>query len=204
MSDLPHWDAATDFSGDTAAALAMGLDPAQPDYVRSPNNPIYDRMKRHFDFAKRAFKPCEDPQFAEQIEPFHSIDLEWIATNEDPEDGAYAARWLLDNALSGFETQRFTRYEIDRWLSAVGIQSRYSFDVIQVPTSAEKPLGTRERNTLLTIIAVLAKAAKIDIDQTGKAAGFIEGLSDEFGAHVSKRSIENHLKKVTNALTTRM
>lgn len=71
----------------------------------------------------------------------------------------------------------------------------------------EKPLATTERNTLLTIIAVLAKAAKVQIDdysKPGKAAGYIEGLTDEFGAHVSKRAIEDHLKKIPDALRTRM
>lgn len=71
----------------------------------------------------------------------------------------------------------------------------------------EKPLRTIERNTLLTIIAVLAKAAKVPLDdyrKPGKAAGYIEGLTDEFGAHVSKRAIEDHLKKIPDALGTRM
>ena len=71
----------------------------------------------------------------------------------------------------------------------------------------DKPLGTTERNTLLTIIAVLAKEAKVPLDdysKPGKAAGYIEGLTDEFGAHVSKRAIEEHLKKIPDALATRM
>lgn len=71
----------------------------------------------------------------------------------------------------------------------------------------EKPFGNRERDTLLTIIAVLAKAAKVPLDdygKPGKAAGYIEGLTDEFGAHVSKRAIEDHLKKIPDALGTRM
>lgn len=74
-------------------------------------------------------------------------------------------------------------------------------------TRVEKPPGTIERNTLLTIIAVLAKAAKVPLDdysKPGKAAGYIEGLTDEFGAHVSKRAIEDHLKKIPDALGTRM
>ena len=74
-------------------------------------------------------------------------------------------------------------------------------------TNAEKPLATTERNTLLTIIAALAKAAKVPVDdyrKPGKAAGYIEGLTDELGAHVSKRAIEEHLKKIPDALGTRM
>ena len=69
---------------------------------------------------------------------------------------------------------------------------------------SEKPLLSKERNTLLTIIAALTKAAKINIDSPGKAAGFIEGLTAELGARVSKRAIEDHLKKIPDALETRM
>ena len=72
------------------------------------------------------------------------------------------------------------------------------------PPSAEKPLGTTEKNTLLTIVAALAKAQRIDIYQPGRAAVAIEDLTDKLGAHVSKRAIEEHLKKIPNALETRM
>ena len=68
-------------------------------------------------------------------------------------------------------------------------------------------LQQRERNTLLTIIAVLAKEAKISINdysKPGKAAGYIEGLTSHFGARVSKRAIEEHLKKIPDALAPRM
>ena len=67
-----------------------------------------------------------------------------------------------------------------------------------------RPLLTTERNTLLTIIAALAKQAKIEIKETGKSAQYISGLTDELGANVSKRAIEEHLKKIPNALETRM
>ena len=73
--------------------------------------------------------------------------------------------------------------------------------------ASDRPVSTRERDTLLTIIAVLAKAAKVPLDdysKPGKAAGYIEGLTDEFGAHVSKRAIEEHLKKIADALRVRL
>lgn len=71
----------------------------------------------------------------------------------------------------------------------------------------ERILQQRERNTLLTIIAVLAKEAKIsitDYSKPGKVAGYIEGLTSHFGAHVSKRAIEEHLKKIPDALAPRL
>ena len=70
--------------------------------------------------------------------------------------------------------------------------------------ASENPLSGRERNTLLTIIAALAKAAKINFNEAGKAALSIEGLTAELGARVSKRAIEEHLKKIPDALETRM
>ena len=74
-------------------------------------------------------------------------------------------------------------------------------------SNADRPVSARERKTLLTIIAVLARAAKVPLDdygKPGKAAGYIEGLSDEFGAHVSKRTIDELLKRIPDALETRM
>lgn len=68
----------------------------------------------------------------------------------------------------------------------------------------EKPLGTSERNTLLTIIAALAKQAGIDVSKYGKSALSIAGWTDEIGAGVSKRAIEEHLKKIPDALEVRM
>ncbi|MDD2809282.1 hypothetical protein [Rhodoferax sp.] len=76
--------------------------------------------------------------------------------------------------------------------------------VVPTEPTIEKPLLTRERDTLLTIIAALAKEAKLQIDQPGKTALYIEGLTNEMGSPVSKRAIEEHLKKIPNALETRM
>ena len=76
--------------------------------------------------------------------------------------------------------------------------------VSETPDPTGKPLSTRERDTLLTIIAVLAKEAKINIDAHGKSAGYIEGLTDQLGVPVSKRAIEEHLKKIPAALRGRM
>jgi hypothetical protein len=64
-------------------------------------------------------------------------------------------------------------------------------------------LITKERDTLLTIIATLAKEANIAIEQYGKSAQYISGLTAEMGAPVSKRTIEEHLKKIPNALDNR-
>jgi len=68
----------------------------------------------------------------------------------------------------------------------------------------EKPLGTIERRTLLTIIAVLCKEAKIDYAQPAKAAGMILSTATKMGLSIGESTIESHLKKIPDALETRM
>jgi hypothetical protein len=72
------------------------------------------------------------------------------------------------------------------------------------PTSLEKPLVRRERNTLLTIIAVLCTQADISYDKSSKAAGSILSKAAEMGISIGETTIEEHLKKIPDALGTRM
>lgn len=67
------------------------------------------------------------------------------------------------------------------------------------PTEAQ-PIGQRERDTLLVIIAALMKAVDIDRAQTSKAGATIEALTTEMGARVSRRAVEEHLKRIPHAL----
>lgn len=64
-------------------------------------------------------------------------------------------------------------------------------------------LNTRERTTLLTIIAALAGHAGVDVSQPSKAGGTIEKLTEELGARVAARTIEEHLKRIPEALERR-
>ena len=70
-------------------------------------------------------------------------------------------------------------------------------------SQSDRPLLKRERDTLLTIIAALVKKSGHNTLTTGKIAGFISGLTDELGAHVSKRAVEDHLKEIPGALEVR-
>lgn len=67
-----------------------------------------------------------------------------------------------------------------------------------------KPLGTTERNTLLTIIAVLCKEAKIDYTKHSKAGLLIQDMAAQMGISIGDSSIEGHFKKIPEALRTRM
>jgi hypothetical protein len=68
------------------------------------------------------------------------------------------------------------------------------------PDDLKKPLAERERATLLTIIAALARAAGIDTSKPSKAAQAIESMTEALGARVSGRSIEDHLKRIPDAI----
>lgn len=65
----------------------------------------------------------------------------------------------------------------------------------------EKPIGTRERNTLYAILDAALTAAKIDISQPYKAAEVISSLTaDASGTpKVGTETIANHLKNILKA-----
>ncbi len=81
--------------------------------------------------------------------------------------------------------------------------ARFEATFSETDDAQEKLLGTTERTSLLTIIAALAKAAKIDISRPSKAAILIESLTDQLNAPVAKRTIEEHLKRIPDALERR-
>ena len=68
----------------------------------------------------------------------------------------------------------------------------------------DKPLGNRERDTLLTIIAVLCKEAKLEYAKAAKTAGLIQSTAAGMGLSIGETTIEVHLKKIPNAIATRM
>ena len=72
------------------------------------------------------------------------------------------------------------------------------------PLIEEKPLGTTERNTLLTIIAALCKEAKLNHIKHSKTAGLIQSTAAGMGLSIGETTIEGHLKKIPEARATRM
>lgn len=64
-------------------------------------------------------------------------------------------------------------------------------------------LNGSERETLLIIIAALAKEYKVDIQKTSKAGELIARLTQQLGANVGATTIETHIKKIPQALQNR-
>jgi hypothetical protein len=73
----------------------------------------------------------------------------------------------------------------------------------QTKEVADKPLGARERATLLTIIAAFAKALAIDVSKASKAAEAIEAITIDLGIRIPARTIEGHLKRIPDAIQRR-
>lgn len=69
--------------------------------------------------------------------------------------------------------------------------------------SNDKLLGNKERETLLVIIAALAKEAKVDIGKISKAGELIANMTQIIGAPIGATTIETHLKKIPEALQSR-
>jgi hypothetical protein len=87
----------------------------------------------------------------------------------------------------------------------VKISSLHAFEArLSEPSEkAEKPIGGRERNTLLVIVAALCKLAKIDVNRSSAAGKTIESETVAMGARVPSRTIEEHLKRIPEALDAR-
>lgn len=101
------------------------------------------------------------------------------------------AAWLATNEMQ-------PSVHIQAWFDETGVTFGKAKPV------EEKPLATRERNTLLAIIAALCKEAKIDYTKPAKAAGQILHTTDSMGLQIGETTIERHLKKIPDALGTRM
>jgi hypothetical protein len=68
----------------------------------------------------------------------------------------------------------------------------------------DRPLGTRERNTMLCIIAALCKDLGYDHTKHAKTAGLILSTAAGMGLSIGETTIENKLKEIANALESRM
>jgi hypothetical protein len=72
----------------------------------------------------------------------------------------------------------------------------------QDAAAEEKPIATRERHTLLTIIAALCDYSAINHQERGAALSIMQ-MTDEIRAHVDEGTILAVLKKIPDALATR-
>lgn len=172
MANLSHWDVATDFTAEQAAALIVGLDASQPGYNRAKTQPIYERMEACYRDRKRwrgqggyTFPLDGDglPQYVDELQRdefaltesdamLESIDLNLASKTAGYDDGEQLRRWFADEGRCGFDKQRFSRMELARWLSAIGVKSIYPFagsqTTVQEMTVGHWPWGDYHTESL--------------------------------------------------------
>jgi hypothetical protein len=135
---LRHWDFATHFTGEEAAALIMGIDPNFPRSQVDTTYPIVERMRSAYQKALEEaiwayeFKDgAGDYQslvdITEKSTGLYSYRMRHISGGEFDIVRLHAGHWLNDQNETAFDAQKFTREELVRWLSAIEIKSEYQF-----------------------------------------------------------------------------
>ncbi|MBV5346847.1 hypothetical protein JZU46_01305 [bacterium] len=138
-----------------------------------------------------------------QTGPFE-CEFKLAANARDPEKMEYPLDdwYLLKTSMSMQDVKSnalFLHKEVERY------ESRYPERIVSQPKIAtEKDLGNKERNTLLCIIAALCEESKFDYKKHSKTAGLIQSTAARMGISIGETTIEEHLKKIPNALETRM
>lgn len=217
MTDLSHWDFAVSFTGEEIASLIVGVEPAEVGYSRARLQPVLTRLngayqaaiQRCWDHYKKVTFEQDRPKYSGNDLPgsfVRVIDSVWDKDLDYDEVGHE-----LEGLWDRFQEEVFDREDVIRWLADTGLKSEYQFAIGEITESSssgatthQKPLETRERNTLLVIIAALCKEAKIDYTKPAKAAGLILGTAAQMGLTIGESTIEAHLKKIPDALETRM
>jgi hypothetical protein len=151
MEDLSHWDWAEHFSGYDAAALILGLEPSQSEEEQWRVRVVTGRMELDF---KRAVEKCLDVCYGDQINNspakssedvsgFNSVPLQELERvyGQRSDESPFSAP-PFDKRMNKFDFQEFSRAEIVRWLSVVGMKSVYKFDC-QPRSDADSNLTTR-------------------------------------------------------------
>lgn len=213
MEDLSHWDLAVDFTAEQAAALAMGIDPSKSGYVRSLSQPLYERMERSYT-AQKLWHSKGDGEG----EPFNWVDLgvpnadqmlssdqmTEILANFDIDDGQFFLEWLRNENKSDFEVQRFNRGELARWLLSVGFKSKYLFqgNITELTDSVGKPLGTKERGSLLKMVIAMAIGGYGYVPTNAKSPipkQIVDEIED-LGMKIDPDTVRKYLKEATDTV----
>lgn len=201
-ADWDYWKQIPKTDLYSAVKLSFGIDPRDKDRILS---------------SKR--NPCQDSKamLEELLKEKHEIAIANLNLGLDIEaDNSPKGREFSLISLSKFATWALlNEWEIPPELAAMaGAENETKIDLsanskryAQTGETAQlkfdEPLATKERNTLLVIIAALAKEAKIDLTKPSKAGETIAHMTEEIGAPVDHATIEGKIKLIKDALESR-
>ncbi len=137
-----------------------------------------------------------------------------IATNELSDDEVKNLKDKFKKDRDEYLISRKKRPNYDNYYPSGGLDeqdfvlvirtkelTRFILSLEDTPNS-EKPLTSKERNSLLVIIASLCKEANIDYNQRG-VAGAIQRLTEQLGSPVTDDTIRSVLKQINEAVENR-
>jgi len=125
-----------------------------------------------------------------------SLDKSSIASSFDQSDHYYPAEALPSDAAFVVRTSALQDLEALMSESEPALERQFG----RPEPDLDRPVGPRERTTLLLIITALAKLANVDVSRPSKAALAIENETVKLKARVAPRTIEDHLRRIPAAL----
>lgn len=240
MTDLSKWDYANEFLLYEAAALIAGIDPAaiytetKPasdnpriyDYHEHPLiKPVVDRMKFSFHEAcdlyfamhKGHWHHDSDepmPELVLRSREMEAIPLEICSKllPFDPTTQRALDAWLDYGDTADYETRKFTRVELSRWLSINRLVSVYSFDLESSKATMRSSNSSAESGELTEMNTMKALAVMAWLLAENKGAMQIGGKPNaaQIGTAVAvmakkafgedTRGFESFHKKIGSAL----
>lgn len=166
-------------------AVGAGLTYVEQRYQLLTEGPAVETQRLGTPLVKRPDETwCELLEHRSTIEDIDENCKERRLRDEYP-DHYYPARSLPSDATLVIRTSALQEFEAD---------------LSEPETTSQRLLGRRERDSLLVIIAALAKLARIDVSKPSSAATSIESQTELMGARVAARTIENHLRRIPEAL----
>jgi len=140
----------------------------------------------------------------EEIKRRHKLQLDSYFT------GPYEAHKKIEHALCErawywsfnyvheFDDQKFSREELRRWLLKSRINSQYAFAPLE-RLPVEKALSSKERSSLLIVIAALCDYSDIDHQARG-VAQTIKKMTQDINSPLDDGTILKILKQIPDAL----
>lgn len=139
MESLSHWDSAAEFSGKDAAALVLGIDPSRLEASNTDQNRVNvvcERMAQDYERAlKRLYHEVLNIYPEDPVEIYSNSDHELMSVKlnnlfsywvRDEDDDTFA-NWLINDAATAFEAQKFSRETLADWLDAIKLNAAYQF-----------------------------------------------------------------------------
>lgn len=177
---LTYLDGAFVQKGDVVCQLQESFDDNE---YQKGSKAQQEKMENHI--ASNLIYGVEARELRAEFEENRKNYLEGIR-NKPKEDNYYPAGGLPEDCALVIRTKEITRF----------IQS------LEDAPAAEKPLTSKERNSLLVLIGALCKEVDIDPKQRGVAASLV-AMTEVLGAPLTDDTVRKVLSQIDNAVSAR-